>query len=122
MSDDLRGTSRDSETLNGIASALLESRYVAHACYSHTAARHKTRRSADFVFAEIAGGDGIGTDDCRVIGKAGLALIVSLVLCNSAGVGFAQDTRESRMSLFLFRRGLGSLQFFDCPGSQKIEQ
>jgi hypothetical protein len=43
------------ETLNGSASALLESRYVAHACYSHTAARHKTRRSADFVFAETAG-------------------------------------------------------------------
>jgi hypothetical protein len=42
VSDDLRGTSRDSETLNGSASALPKWRYVVHVCYSQSAARHKT--------------------------------------------------------------------------------
>jgi hypothetical protein len=105
-------------TLKSDASALLEWRYVVHGCQPQPAAPPKTRRSASFISAKTAGGDGIGTDDCRVIGKAGLALIVSLVLCNSAGVGFAQDTRESRMSLFLFRRGLGSLHL--NPGVEII--
>jgi len=61
VSDDLRGTSRDSETLNGSASALPKWRYVVHGCHPLPAARHKTWRSANFVSAETAGGDGIGT-------------------------------------------------------------
>ena len=45
-------------------------------------------------------------------------LAVSLFLPNSAGVGFGQHTRESRMSLFVFRRGLGSLHL--NPGVEII--
>ena len=119
MSDDLRGTSGDSERLKNDASPLQELRYGVDVCNPNLPAPHKTRRSANFVSAETAGSEGIGTDYCRVIAKGGLLRFVSLFLSNSTRVGFAQDTRESRMSLFLFRRGLGSLQFLTPTGVKK---
>ena len=39
----------------------MKRRYVVHVCYSQSAARQKTRRSANFVSGETAGAEGIGT-------------------------------------------------------------
>jgi hypothetical protein len=45
---------------------------------------------------------------------------LSLFLLNSAGVGCGQDTRKSRMSLFLFRRGLGWEQRAKGPQKHRL--